>query len=390
MAASTRWRNLGIAAGAVTAVLFAGFDVYQWAAAYAADHFHNDFTFYLVGARIGLAHGWGRIYDLGLQQAELKRLGSGITVAQLARFISPPPVAWAAVPLTGLPYPVAYLAWSILLVAALALAWWLAAPEAGRARVFFLAAALGWLPVIYGLQLGQPGLLVAAGVALCYALLRRGSDGWAGAALVLLILKPQLAFLVPLALLAAGRWRAFAGSAIALGLIGGLSVIALGWDGVAAYQARLSFAAGVAVNRDLTLAPLLGSVAAARVAQVVVAAWALFIVYRMRHRGPEWIFVPALAGGLLASPYLHLDDYAMLGLAGWLAIRARPARLTWLAVLAAVLVVEGEPFWGPAPLVAAELVAMCLLTVHALRAGPEPHPDGIRDATLPATAEGAR
>ena len=94
MGGSQRWRNLGIAAGAVTAVLFAGFDLYQWALAYASDRFHNDLTFYYVAARIGLNHGWPSIYDLDLQQKGLDALGSGINIADLARYISPPPVAW--------------------------------------------------------------------------------------------------------------------------------------------------------------------------------------------------------------------------------------------------------------------------------------------------------
>ena len=92
MKLSRRWRNLGIASGAVTAVLFAAYDLYQWAQAYAGDRFHNDFTFYYAAARIGLAHGWPSIYDLGLQQAELDAIGSGIKIALLARYISPPPV----------------------------------------------------------------------------------------------------------------------------------------------------------------------------------------------------------------------------------------------------------------------------------------------------------
>src|SRR5438094_6600334 len=165
MEGSRRWRNLGTAAGAAAAVPFAVFDFYQWALAYASDRFHNDFTFYYAAARIGLAHGWGSIYDLGLQQAELDAMGSGIKIAELARYISPPPVAWSALPLTALPYEVGYWTWSALLVTALVAVWWLAAPDAGRARIVFLAAAVGWLPVIYGLQLGQPGMFVALGVA---------------------------------------------------------------------------------------------------------------------------------------------------------------------------------------------------------------------------------
>src|SRR5689334_1051243 len=172
MSPSSRRRNLGVAAGAATAVLFAGFDLYQWALAYAGDRFHNDFTFYAAAARIGLLHGWGSIYDLSLQQAQLDAMGSRITVAELARYISPPPVAWLAVPFVALPYEAAYWTWCALLLAALAGAWWLAAPAAGRARIVYLVAAVGWLPVIYGLQLAQPALFVAVSVAGSYALLR--------------------------------------------------------------------------------------------------------------------------------------------------------------------------------------------------------------------------
>src|SRR5205809_7921781 len=168
MVASNRWRNLGAAAGAATAALFAIFDLYQWALAYAGDRFHNDFTFYFAAARIGLTHGWGSIYDLALQQAQLDAMGSRITIAQLARYISPPPVAWSALPFTALPYEVAYWIWSGLLAAALVGAWRFAAPSHGRSRLIFLAAAIGWLPVIYGLQLGQPGMFVALGVAASY------------------------------------------------------------------------------------------------------------------------------------------------------------------------------------------------------------------------------
>jgi hypothetical protein len=370
MAASRRWRNLVVAAGAASAGLFAMYDLYQWAVAYGSDRFHNDFTFYYAAAKIGLAHGWASIYDLHLQQVQLDAMGSGITIAQLARYISPPPVAWAALPLTPLPYPAAYWTWSVLLLAALGLAWYLAAPGASRLRVIFLAAAIGWLPVIYGLQLGQPGLFVAAGVAGSYALLRAEKPMWAGVVLGALALKPQLAFLVPLALLAARQDRAFVGSILALGLLAAASAIALGVDGIGTYLSRLSFASTVPVNRELTLATLLGGSTLTRAAQAVIALASLALVYRLRHRGPEWIYIPALVGGMLATPYLHLDDLAMLGLAAWLCLRTSTPRWTWVYLLAVVLAVEGEPIWGPVPVLVGELGALGLISVAALRRQP--------------------
>jgi Glycosyltransferase family 87 len=374
--ARRRWRNLGVAAGAATAVLFAVFDLYQWALAYAGDRFHNDFTFYYVAARIGLAHGWHSIYDLGLQQAELNAVGSGITIAELARYISPPPVAWLALPFTLLPYEIGYWAWSALLVAALALTWRLAAPGSGPARLILLAAAIGWLPVIYGLQLGQPGLFVALGVAASYALLPR-HPFLAGVALGALAFKPQLAFLVPLALLVAGRRRAFLGSAVALGVLALASVAALGADGLHTYLDRLSFASSVPVNRELTLAYVLGDWA--RPAQLLIAAWAMLVVYFARRRGPEWPYVLALVGGMLATPYVHLDDLVMLGLAGWLFLRAQPQAAGYVLVLA--ILVEAEPILGPPALLAVEVGALLALSVAVLRrerspaAAPEPAPD---------------
>ncbi len=365
MQASVRRRNLGVAAGGVTAVLFAAFDLYQWVAAYAANHFHNDFTFYFAAARIGLAHGWSSIYDLDLQQAELSAIGSGITVAELARYISPPPVAWLATPFTAPPYPIAYWAWSAMLVAALVLCWLWAAPNAGRLRVLYLFAAVGWLPVIYGLQLGQPGLIVAAGVAGSYALLRTNHPWWAGVALGVLVLKPQLAFLLPLALLAARQDRAFAGSVVTLGALAALSAVALGSHGVSAYLDRLNFAANVPVNRELTLAYIVGD--AARPVQIFIATWTMLLVYRLRHGRIELVYATALVGGMLASPYMHLDDFAMLGLAGWLVLRSGPTGWAWVYVLAGVFAVEGEPFWGPLPVLLLELGALALMTRVALR-----------------------
>jgi hypothetical protein len=367
MGASGRWRNLGAAGGALAAALFALFDLYQWALAYTADRFHNDFTFYYAAARIGLSHGWASIYDLSLQQSQLDAMGSGIKIAELARYISPPPLAWLAVPFTAPPYSIGYWAWSALLIAALGVTWYFAAPGAGRLRLIFLGAAIGWLPVIYGLQLGQPAFLVALAVAASYALLRANRPLWAGIVLGAIVFKPQLAFLVPVALLAARRDRAFAGSVVGIGAVVGVSAIALGSTGISDYAARLSFAAGVPVNRELTVASLIGDVTVTRAVQLLIAAWSLVLVYRTRHRGLEWLFIFALVGGVLATPYVHLDDLAMLGLASWLYLRTNSPRWAWLGVLVLVLVVEGEPIWGPTPVVIAEVGALLLLSVAALK-----------------------
>jgi arabinofuranan 3-O-arabinosyltransferase len=363
-----RWRNLGIASGALAAAMFAGFDLFQWVVAYGSDHFHNDFTFYYAAARIGANHGWQSIYDLNLQQAELDSIGSRIRIAELARYISPPPVAWLALPFSWLPYPVAYVLWSVLMLAALVGTWYLAAPGVGRLRFIHLLAALAWLPVIYALQLGQPGLFVALGVAGSYALLRSNRPFLSGLALGVIVLKPQLGFLLPIALLAAGRFRAVAGAAVSIGLLVIASGVNVGPDGMAAYAERLSFAADVPVNRQLTLALVIGGLAAARAVQGAIAVWSLALAFRFRTQSPEWIYLLAILGGLLATPYLHLDDLVMLGLAIWLYLRIpeRP-QWSWAFVLALVIASEEIPLWGPLPLIAGEITALVLLSVAAVR-----------------------
>ena len=359
-------RNLAVAAAAAASSISAAYSLWLWASSYIGDNFHNDFTFYYAAARLGLTHGWSHLYDLRLQQEQLDAIGSHITVAQLARYVSPPPLAWLVTPLTLLPYQVAYWMWGALLVAALVLAWHLAAPGAGRARVIFLVAAIGWLPIIYGLQLGQPALFVAAGVAACYALLQRGRDVEAGAVLGVLVLKPQLALLVPVVLLVSGRWRAFASSILVLGAITSLSLVALGPSGITDYVDRLNFATTVVENQAQTIVGWIHNVQAARVVQGVIAAWTLAVAYSLRRRGPAVTLSVALIGGLAASPYVHYDDLAMLGLACLLFLRAARGRWVIAYAIALFIAAEGFPVWQAGPVLAGELLALLLLSVPAL------------------------
>src|SRR5256886_10035712 len=149
-------RNLAIAGTAAAAGVSAVYSVWLWISSYVGDNYHNDFTFYYVAARLGLAHGWTHLYDLRLQQEQLNAIGSHITVAPLARYVSPPPLALLGTPLALLPYQVAYWLWSALLVGALVLAWHLTAPGKSGPRVIFLVAAIGWLPTLHRVPLAAP------------------------------------------------------------------------------------------------------------------------------------------------------------------------------------------------------------------------------------------
>jgi alpha-1,2-mannosyltransferase len=363
MSGSGPARNLAIAGAAAAVVVLAVYDLGVWIQTILADSFHNDLSFYYAAARLGLTHGWSGLYDLELQQEQLQAIGSQIQVAELARYISPPPLAWLVVPFTVLPFQWAYLLWSVVLVLALALTWLLASPGSGRSRVIHLVAAIGWLPVIYGLQLGQPGMLIALGVAACFALLQHDREVAAGAVLGVMVLKPQLAILVPVALLVTGRWRAFAAATVVVAMLVAISALALGGGGVGAYEQRLSFASTVPVNQAQTLAPWIGNLPVTRAVQVLIAIWALGLAYRLRARGPGLVIAVALVGGLAAGPYVHYDDLTMLGLAGWLYLRSSKQRWGWASLLALAIAAEGFPIWGAGPVLIGELGALALLTV---------------------------
>jgi hypothetical protein len=380
-------RNLAVAGAAAAVVVLAVYDLGVWMQTILADSYHNDLSFYYAAARLGLTHGWSGLYDLQLQQEQLQAIGSQIRVAELARYVSPPPLAWLVVPFTLLPFQWAYLVWSAVLVLALALTWLLASPGSGWSRVLYLVAAIGWLPVIYGLQLGQPGMLIALGVAACYALLQRDREVAAGAVLGVMVLKPQLAILVPAALLVTGRWRAFAAATVVLAILVATSALALGGGGVVTYEQRLAFASTVPVNQAQTLAPWIGNLPVTRAVQVLIALWALGLAYRLRARGPGLVIAVALVGGLGAGPYVHYDDLTMLGLAGWLYLRSSKQQWGWAYLLALAIAAEGFPIWGAGPVLIGELGALALLTVLPPPAASEDPP---RRAAAEITLRGAQ
>lgn len=90
---------------------------------------------------------------------------------------------------------------------------------------------------------------------------------------------------------------------------------------------------------------------------------ALFAGWRQRRRGPELPLAAAIAGSLLASPYLHPYDFTMLLASIWLVLRSSPPK--WLAwgMLFAIPAAELLFTLGSLPLLA---FAACLVVAIAL------------------------
>jgi Glycosyltransferase family 87 len=289
-----------------------------------------DFHTYAAAARVGLAQGWSHIYDQALVAVEQKALVPD-EVAQ--PFISPPTVAWLVTTLQPLPYQVSFYIWAILTLAvfAAALAW--AASSRGASRWILVGAAVAPWWVLEAVRVGQVVPLVAAGVAIAWRLLREDRNVAAGIAVSMLLLKPNTAFLVPFALLAAGRVRAFASLAAVGAVVAVIALLTLGADGAGAYLSQLTgpLPSG---GDSLTLERALGFHGPLiTVLRVVIIGAVLVAAFRLR-RSPGLVLVVGILGSLVAIPYLHASDLCLLAVASVIVWEERPA-LAWRISLAA-------------------------------------------------------
>jgi hypothetical protein len=315
------WSWLGLAVVA----LALGLDLWNRVEAIGID-FHT----YLAASVVGLHQGWAHIYDQSLVAAAQKQLAPW----QWSQpFLSPPMVAWLAAPLTVFPYWVAYAVWAVLTFVSLAAALSWAGPSTGILRWIAVVGALTPWWVLHAVNLGQVVPLVAAGVVVGWRLLRDRRDVAAGVALSLILLKPNTAILVPVALLAARRYRAFA-SWLAMGAVLALmALLLLGPQGISPYlnQLRAPLPAGA---DSLTLHGAIGvtGVVAAALRVLIVGA-VLATAFKLR-KSPGLVVPVGIVGSLLVSPYLHASDLCLLAAAAWMVWEERPG-IAWRAALAA-------------------------------------------------------
>lgn len=348
-------RNLLSFAAILLGLSLFGFSVYLTVLTYVHDNHHNDFTYYYAAARIGLRHGWNKIFDLGYQNTEFGLVAPGLGVAFQSRYLNPPPLAWLAVPFTALPYGLAYWTWVAISLASVLLAWWLTTAGEPRVRLALLCVALGLLPIGFAIQLGQPALLVAGIVGVTAWLLRSDRQVAAGLVLSLAVIKPQLVWLVPPALLLAGRVRAFLAWAGASAVFAVAILASLGSSGLSQYVALLQYAEALPVNHHLVVADVFGSGVQSRVLELAFAAAALVGVWLRRGEGTDTVIAIGLLGSAVAAPYLHLGDMLLLVVAGWLYLRRpRPAAL-WVTLAVGVLTMEFAYSLTPLPFFAVEV-----------------------------------
>jgi hypothetical protein len=273
-----------------------------------------DFHTYLAAAIVGARHGWSLIYDQDLVAAAQKQL----VPEQIAQpFLSPPTDAWLTLPLTPLPYWVAYWVWAVLNIAALAAALVWASRHRGLEPWIYAAAALAPWWVVHAVNLGQVAPLVATGAVVATRLVRERRDVAAGIALSLLYLKPNTAFLVPVALLVAGRYRLFATWAAVGVVVGLVALVSIGAGGVGDYVAQLRGELPEGAS-NLTIEGAFGVTGTAATAlRILIAGVTLVTAYRLRC-SPGLVVAAGALGSLLAVPYLHGSDLCLFSVAAWI------------------------------------------------------------------------
>jgi hypothetical protein len=384
-------RRVWPAVGLLVGVMLIGFDLVVAAGTYISQYaVRNDFRLAYGAATVGIRSGYSHLYDLAAQKLAIESLGPGFNPQP---FISPPPLAWLATPLLVLPFGAALIVWTTLLMAALGLTWYLLAPGGRLARAAHLALLLGVFPVAFGVMVGQAGAWVAAAVATSWWLMRHDRPVWAGVVLSLIVLKPQLALLVPLCLLVSSHARTFGAWLVATLLIGLVALASLGPDGVARYQDVLAQTQTPAwdITRRYSISGPLGLGPVLTVTQVVVVAVTLLAAWRRRGSGPELPIAAGIVGSLLVTPYLGFQDFLMLIVAGWLVIRG--GATSWQVGLLVVgyALLQLSLLVMAIPILLAEAVLLASLAwpsaeppgnlsgVHRVVGGHVPHEPGDRD-----------
>ena len=377
---------LWLAAAAVAAGWGAVYDVGRWIAAFVTFPAHEDVRIYYVAAEAGLRYGWSTIYDIPtLRSLSTGFAGGQTNIDSSATYISPPLLAWLFAPLTALPEPVAYAVWAALSLAALLWMWHIAAPYSGLARVAMLLLALALWPALDAFYRGQPIPILVALVAGAWWLADRNRPLAAGVALAFATaLKPQVVYLVPLALLISGRYRVVLGWAAACAVLAIAIVVSLGQSGVQSWWQTFQLVETNGEHAYFTLAYLFGFGALTYSLLAILGIAALAVVWRRRH-DLEIVFAAGLLGSLAVSVHLHLYDYSTLVLAVWLVLRTSPPWWHRLWLLSGILTMQALALGFPVPQLLWDAGWLGILVVSSFFGSGASGP-----ATRPAISSGAR
>lgn len=339
--------------------------------------FGDSFALWSWG-RFAATHAAATIYDPAVLRSA--QLALGMDPGASWPFAYPPSfllIVWPLGKLSG------WLAFIVLMGVSLPLYLWATLGHDWRLSGLF--AALAAPTTAIALVSGQSGLLAAALLA---GGLRLAADRplAAGVLLGLLTYKPQLGLLVPVALVAAGLWRALAAAAAMAVLLVVVTTLLFGvavWPAWAAALPAFSRQFAAESSEILHLMPTVLAAllqhgvapAAAQPAQWAMSAAAAAAGWVMFRAGPSPLAAAGLLiAALLATPYAFVYDMPILATAIiWLVAERRRANTAFgtgevlvmmLALLAPMALAAGRSSFPLAPLA---LILLLLVVVRAAR-----------------------
>jgi hypothetical protein len=347
---SERRPPLWLAAAAVASGWAAIYSIGRWILLFALGPVHEDVRMTYVAAEAGLRYGWSTIYDPATLSALSKSFPASVShIDSLYTYLNPPLLAWLFAPLTLFSEPLAYVLWTVLSLAALVLAWHIAAPYSGLAKITLLLLAIGLWPVLLAFYFGQPSMILLALVAAAWWFCAHDRPLAAGAALALAtFLKPQDVILVPVALLVSGRYRSVAGWMAGCAVLSVASIATLGSSGLMSWYEALKLGQADSAHTEYTLAYLFGFGPWTYALWGLQGAAALFVA-RRRKLESEMVFTAGVLGSAAVAFHFHELDYSILVLAAWLFLRASPPLWQRLWLLVGVITMQVMAYGLAAP-----------------------------------------
>ncbi|HTK34826.1 MAG TPA: glycosyltransferase family 87 protein [Caulobacteraceae bacterium] len=297
----------------------------------------TDFTSFWAASKLALSGRPLSVYDLPAHAALERSIFGGADVGYSA-FFYPPVFLLICLPLALLPYLASLAAW----LGATGYAYWRVARAAWGKTTGLTLPVLAFPAVLINIGHGQNGFLTAALMG-GGALMMRGRPILAGLCFGALIFKPHLGLLIPVALLASGRWKSiFAAAGAVLALVAA-SILAFGldvWRGFLAVSpmARAALEQNLVGNEKMqsvfaAVRLWRGPLALAYGGQAVVAVGAAWLLVRLARKGedPDALGPALIAAALLASPFLLDYDLILLAVPlAWVLGRAeRTGFLPW-------------------------------------------------------------
>lgn len=296
----------------------------------------------------------------------------------------PPFYLFVAAALATLPYAAAHAGWS-----AISFVPFLAAMRASAGGKTGFLLALSAPALAANVLVGQNGFLTAALIGFALAFLDK-RPVLAGICLGLLTYKPHFGILFPVALAAAGYWRAFIAAGVTAVILALASIIAFGIEPWLAFLRWLPVTSNAflsegraEIEKMQSLFALLRTLGAAEwiawSAQIALSgamAFAVWTIWRSREHAYELKTAALGAGVLLATPYIYLYDMVTITvpIAFLIALGMTRGFLRYEipAIVAAMLLVAVFPFVKlpvgfAASLVVAALVLRRLFFPLALR-----------------------